>query len=189
MASDNERQPGVLPFEGHLPRIDPTAFVAPGAFVIGDAEMGPDSSVWYTSVLRGDEERIHLGARSNVQDGSVVHTTTGLAETWIGDDVLIGHMCIIHGCRLEDRAFVGMGATILDNAVIESDAMLAAGALLTPGKRIPSGQLWAGRPAKFMRALTEDDLKANALSVEEYVRLARAHRTSLAALSDGQPAS
>lgn len=172
--------PGVLPFEGRWPKLDPTAFVAPGAYVIGDVEIGADSSIWYTSVLRGDEESIRIGARSNVQDGSVIHTTTGLADTWIGDDVLIGHMCIIHGCRLEDRAFVGMGATILDNAVIESDAMLAAGALLTPGKRIPSGQLWAGRPAKFMRDLTEQDLKANAMSVEEYVRLARAHRASLA---------
>lgn len=177
--ANEAKNPGVLPFEGRWPKLDPTAFVAPGAYVIGDVEIGADSSIWYTSVLRGDEESIRIGARSNVQDGSVIHTTTGLADTWIGDDVLIGHMCIIHGCRLEDRAFVGMGATILDNAVIESDAMLAAGALLTPGKRIPSGQLWAGRPAKFMRDLTEQDLKANAMSVEEYVRLARAHRASL----------
>lgn len=180
MTSRTENNPGILPFEDHLPRIDSTAFIAPGAYVIGDVEIGAEASVWYNCVLRGDEETIRLGARSNIQDGSIVHTTTGLADTWIGDDVLIGHMCIIHGCRLEDRAFIGMGATILDNAVVESDAMLAAGALLTPGKRIPSGQLWAGRPAKFMRELTEADLEANAKSVEEYVRLGRAHRATLA---------
>lgn len=189
MAGQGRSHPGILPFEGKWPSIDPLAFVAPGACVIGKVDMGPESSVWYNCVLRGDEETIRLGARSNIQDGSVVHTTTGLSDTWIGDDVLIGHMCIIHGCRLEDRAFVGMGATILDNAVIESDAMLAAGALLTPGKRIPRGELWAGRPARFMRALTDKDLENNRLSVEEYVRLAHAHRASLAAYERDDPAN
>tara|TARA_R110002167_G_scaffold259078_3_gene465586 strand:- start:111 stop:695 length:585 start_codon:yes stop_codon:yes gene_type:complete len=188
MISDEQRKnPGILPFEGHWPQIDNTAFVAPGAQVIGMVEMGPEASVWYNCVLRGDEEKIHLGSRSNIQDGSVVHTTTGLADTWIGDDVLIGHMCIIHGCRLEDRAFIGMGATILDNAVVESDAMLAAGALLTPGKVVPSGQLWAGRPAKFMRDLTPTDLENNSKSVAEYVRLSWAHRASLAERDRGHP--
>lgn len=170
---------GILPFQDTWPRIDPRAFVAPGAFVIGNVEMGPEASVWYNCVLRGDEEPIRLGARSNIQDGSIVHTSVGISNTWIGDDVLVGHMCILHGCRLEDRAFVGMGATVLDNTVIESDAMLAAGAMLTPGKTIPSGQLWAGRPAKFMRDLTEDDFKIFRDSVEEYVQLSVQHQASL----------
>jgi carbonic anhydrase/acetyltransferase-like protein (isoleucine patch superfamily) len=172
-------RPGVIPFESHLPDVADDAFVAPGAWVIGRVTMGPLSSVWYNTVVRGDEEPIHIGARSNIQDGSVIHTSSGRADTWIGDNVLVGHMCIIHGCRLEDRAFVGMGATVLDHAVIEPDAMLAAGALLTPGKRIPSGELWAGRPAKFMRKLSDEDIANNARAVEEYVRLAVHHRETM----------
>lgn len=170
---------GVLPFEGHWPTVAGDTFVAPGAWVIGQVEIGAQSSVWYNCVVRGDEEPIRIGNRSNIQDGSIVHTSSGRADTWIGDDVLIGHMCVIHGCRLEDRAFVGMGATILDHAVIESDAMLAAGSLLTPGKRIPSGQLWAGRPAKFMRELSPEDIADNKRAVDEYVRLAMHHRQTL----------
>jgi len=175
---------GVLPFGSHHPQLNPTAFVAPGAWVIGQVSMGAQASVWYNCVVRGDEEPIHIGARSNLQDGTIVHTSAGKADTWIGEGVLVGHLCLLHGCRLEDRAFVGMGATVLDHAVIESDAMLAAGALLTPGKRIPSGELWAGRPAKFMRALTADDLADNLRGVEEYLELARHHRATLAGRTD-----
>lgn len=173
-------QSGVLPFEGRVPRLAPDVFIAPGAWVIGDVEIGLRSSIWYNTVVRGDEEPIHIGARSNLQDGTVVHTSGGTAPTWIGDDVLVGHMCLIHGCRLEDGAFVGMGATILDHAVIESGGMLAAGALLTPGKRIPAGQLWAGRPAKYMRDLTPADVEENQRALHEYLTLAEAHARTLA---------
>jgi len=173
------QRPGVLPFGRHWPELDPTVFIAPGAWVIGQVSIGARASVWYNCVVRGDEEPIHIGAGSNLQDGTVVHTSRGLADTWIGDGVLVGHMCMLHGCRLEDRAFVGMGATVLDHAVIETDAMLAAGALLTPGKRIPSGQLWAGRPAKFMRELTPEDLAGNLRGVEEYLELSRQHAATL----------
>jgi carbonic anhydrase/acetyltransferase-like protein (isoleucine patch superfamily) len=170
----------VLPFRGIVPKVDDSAFIAPGAFVIGDVEVGPESSVWYNSVIRGDEEPIRIGARCNIQDGSVIHTTGGVADTWIGDDVLIGHGCIIHGCRLDHGAFVGMGATILDHAVIEKEGMLAAGALLTPGKRVESGQLWGGSPARFMRPLTEKDFTDMSESVTMYIELAKAHRQALA---------
>jgi len=173
-------QSGVIAYDNRFPVVDASAFVAPGAWVIGTVEIGAQSSVWYNCVVRGDEEPIRMGARSNLQDGTIVHTSAGRADTWIGDDVLVGHMCIIHGCRLENRSFVGMGATVLDHAVIESDAMLAAGALLTPGKRIPSGQLWAGRPAKFMRELTEEDIADNMRAVDEYVHLAEVHARTLA---------
>lgn len=169
----------VLAFRGRVPRLDPQVFVAPGAWVIGDVEIGARSSVWYNCVVRGDEEPIRIGARSNLQDGTVVHTSSGIADTWIGDDVLVGHMCLLHGCRLEDGAFVGMGATVLDHAVIEGGAMLAAGALLTPGKRIPSGQLWAGRPAKLMRDLAPEDHAENRRALNEYLELAEAHAQSL----------
>lgn len=169
---------GILPFEGIVPKIHDTAFIAPGAYVIGNVEMGPESSVWYNCVVRGDEEPIRIGARSNIQDGSIIHTSVDLCETTIGDDVLVGHGCILHGCRLDDGAFVGMGSTILDFAVIEKEGMLAAGALLTPGKRVESGQLWGGSPAKFMRALRPEDFSLMSESVQEYVDLAKKHRQS-----------
>ena len=170
----------ILPYNGIVPKIDDSAFIAPGAYVIGDVELGPQSSVWYNCVIRGDEEPIRIGARCNIQDGSILHTTLGFAETRLGDDVLIGHGCVLHGCRLEDGAFVGMGATILDHAVIEKEGMLAAGALLTAGKRVESGQLWGGSPAKFMRVLSSEDFTLMSESVLEYIDLSEKHRQALA---------
>ena len=175
-----------IEFEGKRPRIDPTAFVAAGARLIGDIEIGPDASVWYNCVLRGDMNRIRIGARSNVQDGTVIHVdpprVAGPDQGYpalIGEDVLIGHMAMVHGCTLHDRAFVGLGAIVMDGCVIESDAMLAAGAMLTQGKTIPSGQLWAGRPAKFVRALSDRDKQMMRLGVAHYVELAKRHAAAL----------
>ena len=174
-------------FGGKVPLIDPTAFVAPGARLIGDIELGPDASIWYNCVLRGDVNRIRIGARTNIQDGSVLHCDSprpGNPEghpTLIGEDVLIGHLAMVHGCVLEDRAFVGLGSIVMDGCRIESDAMLAAGAMLTPGKTIPSGQLWAGRPAKYVRDLSEADLVGMRAGVVHYVQLARAHAAALTA--------
>ncbi|HEX8667838.1 MAG TPA: gamma carbonic anhydrase family protein [Allosphingosinicella sp.] len=175
----------VIPFAGQTPRVDPTAFVAPGVRLIGDVEIGPQASIWYNCVLRGDVNRIRIGARTNVQDGSVIHVDSpkpGRDEgnpTLVGADVLIGHMAMVHGCRLHDRAFVGLGAIVMDGCEIESGAMLAAGAMLTPGRRIPAGQLWAGRPAKYVRDLAEEELAAQAEGVAHYVRLAGAHAAAL----------
>jgi carbonic anhydrase/acetyltransferase-like protein (isoleucine patch superfamily) len=175
----------LLPFSGRSPRVDPTAFVAPGARLIGDVEVGPDASIWYNCVLRGDVNRIRIGARTNIQDGSVIHVDSPKAgdeeghPTIIGADVLIGHMAMVHGCVLHDRSFVGLGAIVMDGCEIESGGMLAAGALLTPGKRIASGELWAGRPAKFVRSLSERELAGQQEGVAHYVELARAHREAL----------
>ena len=175
-----------LSFEGKTPRIDPSAFVAPGARLIGHIEMGPESSVWYNCVLRGDMNLIRIGARSNIQDGTVIHVDPprpgGPAEGFpclIGEEVLIGHMAMVHGCTLHDRAFVGLGSIVMDGCVIESDAMLAAGAMLTPGKRVPSGQLWAGRPAKYVRDLSEADLAGMRMGVAHYVALAKRHAAAV----------
>lgn len=180
-----------IAFEGRAPRIDPTAFVAPGARLIGDIEIGAEASIWYNVVLRGDMNRIRIGARSNVQDGSVIHVDPprpgGPAEGFpclIGAEVLIGHLAMVHGCVLEDRAFVGLGAIVMDGCVIESDAMLAAGAMLTQGKRIPSGQLWAGRPAKFARDLSAADLDGMRLGVAHYVALAKRHKEAILATAE-----
>ena len=172
----------LIAFEDKAPRVDPAAFVAPGARLIGDVELGPEASVWYNCVLRGDMNLIRIGARSNVQDGTVIHVDPprpgGPPEGFpclIGEEVLIGHLAMVHGCTLHDRAFVGLGSIVMDGCIIESDAMLAAGAMLTPGKRIPSGQLWAGRPAKYVRELRPEDITAMKLGVAHYVALAKRH--------------
>ena len=175
----------LIPFGGRTPRVDPGAFVAPGARLIGDVEIGSDASIWYNCVLRGDVNRIRVGARSNIQDGTVVHCDSPRPgheagyPTLIGEDVLIGHLAMVHGCILHDRAFVGLGSIVMDGCEIESDAMLAAGAMLTQGKRIPSGQLWAGRPAKYVRDLRPQDLESMHQGSAHYVELARRHARAL----------
>ena len=178
----------LIRFRGKAPSIDPTAFVAPGAQLIGDIELGPEASIWYNCVLRGDMNRIRIGARTNVQDGSVIHVDPprpGGPEAGfpaiIGEEVLIGHMAMVHGCILHDRAFVGLGSIVMDGCEIEGDAMLAAGAMLTPGKRIPSGQLWAGRPAKYVRDLTAADIEGMRMGVAHYAALAKLHAEALSA--------
>ncbi len=171
----------LIPFEGITPRIAGNVFLAPGTRVIGDVEIGAEASVWYNCVVRGDVNSIRIGARTNIQDGSVVHVTTRLHATEIGSECLIGHLAIIHGCRLHDRAFVGLGAIVMDGCEIESTGMLAAGALLTPGKRIAPGQLWAGRPAKHIRDLSEEEMAGNHQGVLAYVENARAHMAEIRA--------
>jgi carbonic anhydrase/acetyltransferase-like protein (isoleucine patch superfamily) len=177
----------LIPFGGKAPLVDPAAFVAPGAVLIGDVEIGPEASIWYNCVLRGDVNHIRIGARTNIQDGTVLHVDSprpgspaGL-PTIIGEDVLIGHLAMVHGCILHDRAFVGLGAIVMDGCEIEGEAMLAAGAMLTPGKRIPSGQLWAGRPARYLRDLTPEDLAGHRMGVAHYVELGKAHSEALRA--------
>jgi carbonic anhydrase/acetyltransferase-like protein (isoleucine patch superfamily) len=164
-------------FGSERPQLADDVFIAPGAQVIGKVTIGTGSSVWFNCVLRGDVGRITVGERTNLQDGTIVHVTGGRFDTHIGDDVLIGHGCIIHGCRLENHTFVGMGAIVLDGAVVEADAMLAAGALLTPGKVVKSGELWAGRPAKFLRSLTAAEIAGNRAGAAGYARLAQVYLT------------
>jgi len=168
----------LLAWRGRTPRVDPSAFIAPGAHLIGDVEIGAGSSIWFGSVLRGDVYEMRVGARSNLQDNTIVHVVSGGPGTYIGDDVTIGHGCILHACRIEDRGFVGMGSIVLDGARVESDAMLAAGALLTAGKIVPSGELWAGRPAKRVRELTPAEIDRILESAGRYQALAQEYRTS-----------
>lgn len=171
----------ILPYKGKAPRIHPDAFVAPGAQIIGDVEIGPNASIWYNCVLRGDINRIVVGARSNVQDGTIIHVEDGDPglPVVIGNDALIGHMAVLHGCTVGAGAFVGMGAIMMDGSTIEAGGMLAAGALLPPGKVVPSGQLWTGRPAKFMRPLTPAQIQAMARQTNKYVDMAMGHQQAL----------
>ena len=177
----------ILAINGRSPRIHDSAFVAPGCRIIGDVEIGPDASVWYNCVIRADLNRVVIGARSNIQDGSVVHCDPPRddsdphgAPTLIGDDVLIGHMALLHGCVIEDRAFVGLGAILMNKTRVCSDAMLAAGAMLTEGKVVPRGQLWAGRPARRMRDLSEAEIATLSLGAGRYVLNARDHSAAIA---------
>jgi carbonic anhydrase/acetyltransferase-like protein (isoleucine patch superfamily) len=172
--------------DGVAPRIDPEAWIAPSAVIIGDVEIGPHSSVWFHCVLRGDDNLIRIGARCNIQDGTIIHVNSGEANgtpfaTLIGDDVSIGHAAIIHACTLEPRAFVGMGATVLDGAVIEAGGMLAAGGLLAPGKRIGRNELWAGAPARLKRVMDAEERALWDRTAVHYARLARRFRDGLSA--------
>ena len=170
-----------------MPKIDPTAFIAPGAVIIGDVEIGAMASIWFGCVVRGDVNHIRIGARTNIQDGTIIHVASGSQParmgtsakampesgypTLIGEDVTVGHMTLLHACVIESGAFVGMKSAVMDGACIETGGMLAAGALLTAGKRITKGQLWAGSPARFWRDLTDEDLAGFDIRVQQYVDL------------------
>lgn len=188
------QRPGVniIPIHGHTPRIHDSAFIAPGSTIIGDVEIGAGSSIWYNCVLRADVSRIVIGQRSNIQDGTVCHCDPPRpgdpdgSPLIIGDDVLIGHMAMVHGCTIHDRGFVGLGAIAMNKSVIGSDAMLAAGAMLTEGKVIEQRMLWAGRPARPVRELSDAAIAGMRAGVVHYAENARAHAAAvLAALGDG----
>ncbi len=168
-------------FEGKVPKIASDAFIAPTAAVIGDVVIGERSSVWFHSVVRGDTHFIRIGARTNIQDGTIVHIATGQFPCLIGDDVTIGHAAIVHACTLENRAFVGMGATVLDGAVIEEGGLLGAGGLLPPGKRIGRNELWMGQPARLVRIMSEEERASFDANAAHYAELAARFRAGLEA--------
>ncbi|MDP2131420.1 MAG: gamma carbonic anhydrase family protein [Erythrobacter sp.] len=182
-------RPGVniIPIHGKTPRIHATAFIAPGCTIIGDVEIGAGSSIWYNCVLRADVSRIVIGQRSNVQDGSVLHCDPPRpgdpdgSPLIIGDDVLIGHMAMVHGCTIESRGFVGLGAIVMNKAVIGADAMLAAGAMLTEGKVMTPRELWGGRPARKMRDLDEAAIMGMRIGTAHYAENAKHHAEAVAA--------
>ena len=169
--------PIIRPYKGAVPRIHPTAFIAENAVIIGDVEIGEESSVWYGCTLRGDVNNIVVGKRTNIQDHTMVHVSSTTQGTYIGDDVTIGHAAILHACSIGNKAFIGMQACIMDDAKVEDEAMVAAAALVTPGKVVAARQLWGGSPAKFMRDLTQDDLDFLPFSAQRYCNLAKTYRT------------
>ncbi len=171
--------PPLYAFEGKVPVLHPSVFVAPTAAVIGDVTVGEGSNIWFHCVLRGDTNFIRIGKGCNIQDGTIVHVNRGAEPTIMGDHVTVGHAAIIHACTLEDRAFVGMGATVLDGAVIEEGGVLAAGGVLPPGKRIGKMELWMGNPAKFVQLLTVERRAGFDRTAPHYVELAARHKASL----------
>lgn len=165
-------------FESYQPDIDPSAFVHERAFVNGDVTIGADSTVWPMVAIRGDVNTITIGARSNIQDGSVLHTThdskfsrEGGEPLVIGDEVTVGHNVTLHGCTLRDRCLIGMGAIVLDGAVVESDVMVGAGSLVPPRKVLESGYLYVGNPVKQVRLLKPAELEFLPYSAAHYVKL------------------
>ena len=174
----------IISLNGHTPRIDPSAFIAPGCRIIGDVEIGPEASVWYNCVLRGDVNASRSGARTNIQDGPVIPCDWdkgGMVgfPTIIEEGALIGHMAMLHGCTVRKNALVGLGSIVMDGCVLEENSMLAAGGMLTPGKRIESFQMWGGRPAKLMRELDERWATGNSLAVAHYVHNAKEHKAAI----------
>lgn len=160
--------PHILPYFATSPRIAEDAFIAEGCCIIGDVTIGSKSGIWFNCVIRGDVAAVTIGERTNIQDGTVIHVTRNGYPTHIGSRVTVGHKALLHACTLEDDCFVGMGATLMDNVVVESGGMVAAGALVTPGKRIKKGEIWAGNPAKFFRMLTEEEAAFIAISEQNY---------------------
>mmetsp|Transcript_38598 Transcript_38598/g.46696 ORF Transcript_38598/g.46696 Transcript_38598/m.46696 type:complete len:257 (-) Transcript_38598:199-969(-) len=163
-----------------VPSVDDNSFVAPNASVIGDVSIGANSSVWYGCVLRGDVNSVRIGSGTNIQDNTVVHVSRNNAggvalPTIIGNNVTVGHAATLHACTVEDSSFVGMGATLMDGVKVESGAMVAAGAVVTQGTTVPTGQIWAGSPAKFLRKLTEQERSFLDVSADNYADLALRH--------------
>ncbi|MGO9828697.1 MAG: gamma carbonic anhydrase family protein [Myxococcaceae bacterium] len=163
-------------FQGVSPRLHPSVFVAEGAQLIGDVEIGEDSSVWYNTVLRGDVNYIRIGRRTNIQDLTMLHVHKDRFPCRVGDDVTVGHHAVVHGCTVGNRVLVGIGAVILDGVVIEDDSFVAAGTLLTPGTVVPAGSMVMGAPGKVKRALTPQEREGLLVSAAGYVLNARAHR-------------
>ena len=162
----------IIKFKDAEPQIDKDAYISPGVSIIGDVRIGKGSSVWFGSVLRGDVAPITIGENSNIQDGTIIHTSRFNGSTEIGHNVTIGHRAVIHACQLMDHAFIGMGAIVMDKAIIEPFALVAAGALVTNGKIVKTGQLWAGSPARYVRDLNEAELAHIKESAKNYAELA-----------------
>lgn len=166
----------ILPHHGKHPEIPPSVFVAPSADIIGEVKIGPESSVWFQVVIRGDVHTIEIGSRTNIQDQSCLHVTRKRSPLKVGDDCTIGHRVVLHGCTVGNRVLVGMGAIVMDDAVIEDDCIIGAGSLVTQGTRIPSGHLAVGSPAKVARPLKPEELAFLKQSAANYVGDAASYR-------------
>jgi len=171
-------------FEGKHPQLGEGAWIDSTAVLIGDVQLGPRVSVWPQAVIRGDIHRIEIGAGTNIQDGSILHVShdsrfhPGGAPLIIGERVTVGHQVVLHGCEIQDLCLIGIGARILDHAVVPSRTMIGAGTLVTPGQALEAGYLYLGAPARRARPLTDQELEYLEYTADHYVRLAARHRSS-----------
>lgn len=169
----------IITYKGITPKIPESAFLCEGVRIIGDVELGENSSVWYNSVIRGDVHYIRIGEGTNIQDLSMLHVTNNKYALNIGNYVTIGHSVTLHGCTIKDRSLIGIGATVLDNAVVSSNSLVGAGALVKEGQQVPEGVLVAGVPAKIIRDLTEEELKWVNSNADNYVKYTEEYREQL----------
>ena len=167
----------IFEHDGIAPQIDPSVFLAPGACVIGDVQIGEQSSLWFNVLVRGDVNYIRIGRRTNIQDGTVIHVTRETHPTIIGDDVSVGHSVTLHGCNVQDRCLIGIGAILLDGVEVGESSMVAAGSLLTPGTKIPPRSLVMGSPARVKKQLTEAECADFQSIAERYIHYQDDYRT------------
>lgn len=179
MASDEHSVGMILDYRGTSPSLEESVFVAPGAVVIGNVTVGAEASIWFNTTVRGDVHFITIGARTNIQDNSVLHVTHDTNPLVVGERVTCGHGVTLHGCTVEDECLIGIGAIVLDGAVVQTGAMVAAGALVPPGMVVPSGMLVAGVPARPVRPLRDAEREEIPLSALRYVRYARQMQASV----------
>lgn len=159
----------LIAYNNITPKIHPQVFIASGTVIIGDVSIGENSGIWFNSVIRGDVASVRIGNGVNIQDGTVIHVTRRGHPTIIGNRVTVGHQCLLHACNLQDSCFIGMGSVVMDDSVVETNAMLGAGSLLSPGKTVKSGELWYGRPARFIRMLSEEEINHIQVSADNYI--------------------
>jgi carbonic anhydrase/acetyltransferase-like protein (isoleucine patch superfamily) len=165
----------IYPYEGVDPVIDATAYIAPGAVVIGKVEIGPRASIWYNCVVRGDNDSIVIGAYTNIQDGAVLHEHAGY-PLYLGERVTVGHRAVLHGCTVEDDAYIGMGAMIMNGARIGAGAVVGAGTLVLQGQEVPPGAIAVGSPARVLRLIKEGEMDRFRGAVGRYLKLAENHK-------------
>jgi len=177
MSNAADQRPFILPYRGRLPTIDPNAFVAQNATIIGDVAIGQGSGIWYGCVVRGDVNEIRIGERTNIQDLTMIHCAELGQGTYLGNDITVGHSAVLHACSIEDNAFIGIQSCVMDDCIVENGAMVAAGALVTPGKIVKANEVWAGSPAKKLRDINQKDLDFFAINRKRYERLADEYRT------------
>ena len=168
----------IHPYRGVVPKVHPSAWIADSADVIGDVDLGEEASVWFSAVIRGDVNFIHVGRGTNLQDGTVVHVNRNGTPTILGDYVTVGHAARLHGCHIKSNCLIGIGAVVLDGAVLEEECVVAAGAVVSPGTLVPRGSLLMGAPARVKRSVTEKDLELIYRSAKSYIGLAAEYRVA-----------
>lgn len=168
----------VRTFAEHVPKLGRGVFLADGAVVVGDVELGDESNLWYGTIVRGDVGKVRIGRRVNLQDLACVHMTTAISDAILADDVSVGHGAIIHGAVIEEGALIGMGCILMDNARVGAESIIGAGSLVTSGTVIPARSLALGRPARVIRPLSDGELSAGRNTANKYVGLAAQHRSS-----------